>query len=284
MGFRFQRRIRLGKGGLGLNLSRSGFSLSQRTSWGSIGPRGISIRTGVPGLSFRIGKRSGGGLVAAIIGLTSLCLYLFAAAIKLGILLAWGTTIAAYWTLVATFQLVRWATMTVYDLIVYLTTRRLPIGDPAPGQIDDGGAMIQVPPIDKSAPFGLAPTSSISTSVPEGSSLSSAPPGPHESLEVTWQRLRLKLVSARGPAARRSVVERTLRTYPIELHDQVLLLASEVEVQAALAKAEGLKGVAPKRRVLSEALNFVRNDPVPDQLQATQIRWLEDALSALGDE
>lgn len=55
MGFRYQKRVKLGKG-VGLNVSKSGVSPSLRTKYGSIGSKGFSIRTGIPGLSYRGGK------------------------------------------------------------------------------------------------------------------------------------------------------------------------------------------------------------------------------------
>ncbi len=57
MGIRYQKRIKLGKG-VGLNVSKSGVSPSLRTKYGSIGPKGFSIRTGIPGLSYRGGKNN----------------------------------------------------------------------------------------------------------------------------------------------------------------------------------------------------------------------------------
>lgn len=58
MGFRFQRRINLG-GGPGLNLSKSGVSTSVRSRFGTIGTRGFSIRTAIPGLTYRsFGRKS----------------------------------------------------------------------------------------------------------------------------------------------------------------------------------------------------------------------------------
>ncbi len=51
MSFRYQRRINFG-GGWGFNLSLRGVSSSYRSKWGSVGPRGFSFRTGIPGLSF----------------------------------------------------------------------------------------------------------------------------------------------------------------------------------------------------------------------------------------
>ena len=62
MGFKFYRRIKLGKG-LGLNASKSGIRASYRNKRGSINSKGYSIRTGIPGLSYgkSFGKRKSGG-------------------------------------------------------------------------------------------------------------------------------------------------------------------------------------------------------------------------------
>ena len=68
MGFRFQRRINLG-GGAGLNLSKSGVSTSVRSRFGSVGTRGFSIRTGIPGLTYRNYGRKGSdaGLIVLLV-------------------------------------------------------------------------------------------------------------------------------------------------------------------------------------------------------------------------
>jgi hypothetical protein len=62
MGFRIQKRIKLGKG-LGINVSKSGFRPSYRTKRGSVNSKGFSVRTGIPGLTFResFSKSSKGG-------------------------------------------------------------------------------------------------------------------------------------------------------------------------------------------------------------------------------
>jgi len=52
MAFRYSKRVG-GSKGLGLNLSGSGVSSSYRSKYGSIGTKGFSIRTGIPGLTFR---------------------------------------------------------------------------------------------------------------------------------------------------------------------------------------------------------------------------------------
>ena len=67
MGLRFQKRIKLGKG-LGVTMSKSGLSPSFRTKAGSLSSRGISIRTGIPGLTFRksLSGFSGKGCLMAL--------------------------------------------------------------------------------------------------------------------------------------------------------------------------------------------------------------------------
>lgn len=58
MGFRYHKRVSNGKG-WGLNISGSGLSSSYRSKYGSIGSKGFSIRSGIPGLTFRSGWGSG---------------------------------------------------------------------------------------------------------------------------------------------------------------------------------------------------------------------------------
>lgn len=69
MGFRYQKRVRLARG-TGLNLSSGGISTSYRNKYGSIGSRGFSIRTGIPGLSFRSswGKSKEGLVILLVFG------------------------------------------------------------------------------------------------------------------------------------------------------------------------------------------------------------------------
>lgn len=54
MGFKFQKRIKLGKG-LGIHISKSGLTPSYRNKRGSISTKGFSVRTGISGLSYRKG-------------------------------------------------------------------------------------------------------------------------------------------------------------------------------------------------------------------------------------
>lgn len=52
MGFRFNKRIKLGKG-LGLNISKSGVRPSYRNKSGSVSSKGFSVKTGIPGVTYR---------------------------------------------------------------------------------------------------------------------------------------------------------------------------------------------------------------------------------------
>jgi hypothetical protein len=66
MGLRFYKRVNY-RDGVGLNVSKSGLSPSARTGLGSFGARGFSIRTGIPGLSYRGGSGKNGVAIGAII-------------------------------------------------------------------------------------------------------------------------------------------------------------------------------------------------------------------------
>jgi hypothetical protein len=105
MGFRFQRRINLA-GGWGVNASGSGGSVSYRSRHGSIGTKGFSLRTGIPGLSFRQGWGKNGGAAALI----------FIAIMAALVMLALVVRVLAY--LIPLFwQCVRWVALTLYDLL-----------------------------------------------------------------------------------------------------------------------------------------------------------------------
>lgn len=52
MGFRFQKRIKLGKR-FGFNISKSSITPSYKNKRGSLSSKGYSLRTGIPGLSYR---------------------------------------------------------------------------------------------------------------------------------------------------------------------------------------------------------------------------------------
>ena len=107
MGFRFQRRINLG-GGWGLNTSGSGGSLSYRSRHGSIGTKGFSLRTGIPGLSYRQawGKNAGGA--AAVVMTVVLVLAVAAIAVKVLV-----------YALPVIWNCLKWVVLTIYDLFTY---------------------------------------------------------------------------------------------------------------------------------------------------------------------
>jgi len=52
MAFRFNKRIKLRKG-IGINISKSGITPSYRSKRGSLSSKGYSIRTKIPGLTYR---------------------------------------------------------------------------------------------------------------------------------------------------------------------------------------------------------------------------------------
>ena len=66
MGFRFSKRINLGKG-LGFNISKSGVSPSVRTKFGSLSTKGYSLKTGIPGVTYRKASNSRGCLLTLFV-------------------------------------------------------------------------------------------------------------------------------------------------------------------------------------------------------------------------
>ena len=107
MGFRFQRRINLG-GGWGLNTGRSGGSLSYRSRQGSIGTKGFSLRTGLPGLSYRQRWGKNAGFAALVVLAFMVALAVVAVSIRILVYvvpLIWNT--------------LKWVLLTVYDLCAY---------------------------------------------------------------------------------------------------------------------------------------------------------------------
>jgi tetratricopeptide (TPR) repeat protein len=100
--------------------------------------------------------------------------------------------------------------------------------------------------------------------------------------EEILRQARAKIEVAKGPAGGRAAVRAGLERLTIqELRDKLLVEASRIEVEAVLEKVDGLKTAAAKRRNLLAALETLRADEIPDELQAQQIRWLEDALAEL---
>ncbi|MFC6998026.1 DUF4236 domain-containing protein [Rufibacter roseus] len=97
MGLRYSKRIG-GNKGLGLNVSGSGISPSYRTKYGAVSPKGFSIRTGIPGLSFRSGfgrsKSGNAALVMLILGVAIAA-----------VVVAWNLLLFAKWVIVEVYHL-----------------------------------------------------------------------------------------------------------------------------------------------------------------------------------
>ena len=91
-----------------------------------------------------------------------------------------------------------------------------------------------------------------------------------------------KIGVAKGPAGRRAALSAALAAISRpDLRNRLMVEAGRIEVDAALEKADALKTPAAKLRTLEAALEAIRADDVPDELQAQQIRWLEDAIGAV---
>lgn len=65
MGFRYHKRVKRSKN-IGLNISKSGIRHSYRSKRGLISSRGYSIRTGIPGLTYRKNFSKSGGCVLSM--------------------------------------------------------------------------------------------------------------------------------------------------------------------------------------------------------------------------
>jgi DNA segregation ATPase FtsK/SpoIIIE-like protein len=118
MGFIFHRRIRL-FGGLGLNVSKSGVSPSLRTAFGTIGLRGLTFRTGIPGLHWRKrwNSKSAGDFFLIVF---TLWLMFIAVAASL---------VIAFYLLVLLYEVLRWLVLTLYDLYRWIFYRENPQQD-----------------------------------------------------------------------------------------------------------------------------------------------------------
>jgi len=115
MGFRFYRRINKGNG-FGLNVSKSGVGTSVRGRYGSIGSSGFSIRTGIPGVSYRQGWGKGGqGALAfiAVVAVVTVAAAIAVVAVRLLALLA-----------VFLWQGIQWCILTAQDYVEYKRTGR----------------------------------------------------------------------------------------------------------------------------------------------------------------
>lgn len=107
MGFHFQRRLNIG-GGWGINMSKSLPSISYRGKHGSIGTNGMSIKTGIPGLSYKMRwsskkDKNGYWIIATALGFSWL---LFAYVLMI--------------ILPAIIRVILWLLLTSWDFAVYL--------------------------------------------------------------------------------------------------------------------------------------------------------------------
>jgi len=97
MGIRIQKRVG-GNNGFGLNVSGSGLSSSYRSKYGAVGSRGFSLRSGIPGLSFRSGwgggKNKGTGAMIILLVIAASFIIYFAGVIiyNIAIFLWWVIT------------------------------------------------------------------------------------------------------------------------------------------------------------------------------------------------
>jgi len=101
MGFRYQKRVNLGDG-VGVNISKSGLSTSYRTKYGSIGSRGFSVRTGIPGLSFRSSFGKGKGKNDAMV---SLIAWLLVGVVIVGAVVIYNLARLLIWLLIEIYHL-----------------------------------------------------------------------------------------------------------------------------------------------------------------------------------
>lgn len=101
--------------------------------------------------------------------------------------------------------------------------------------------------------------------------------------QAAAERATTKIVSAKTSAGRRSALQTGLEAVVSPaLRQHLLLVAARAEINSVLTKAASLKTTKAKRRHLEDALAALRADDVPDELQATEIALVEEALVELG--
>lgn len=103
--------------------------------------------------------------------------------------------------------------------------------------------------------------------------------------QIVFRRGLERMEAAKGAATRAIALKDALA----EIDSQTTRRHLQVEYTrlvaiAALDKADALKTAAAKRRHIDAALNEIRRDEVPDDLQAEQIVWLQEARSRLDQE
>ena len=122
MGFRIQRRLNITRG-MGLNLSKSGISPSLRSDFGSLSLKGLSIRTGIPGVSFRQGFGSKSGNAALIFGIILIFVAMLPIVLNALIVFSQILIIITVWLirvfLIAPFNILKWIIQILGDYISY---------------------------------------------------------------------------------------------------------------------------------------------------------------------
>ena len=117
MGFVIQRRVNF-KDGLGLNISKSGISASIRTKYGTFGSKGFSIRSGIPGFSWRTRyskKDSGLSVIAFLI------IWIFFSTLFFILELCISFVISTLFILLPIiYRVILWLTQVMYDYLRYL--------------------------------------------------------------------------------------------------------------------------------------------------------------------
>lgn len=102
MAFRYSKRIG-GNKGWGLNVSGSGISSSYRSKYGSIGAKGFSFRTGIPGLTFR--SSWGRGKNKGIIALIFLIIIATVFVVYVTAVIFYNTARLLYWSYIEAYHL-----------------------------------------------------------------------------------------------------------------------------------------------------------------------------------
>lgn len=102
MGFQFYKRVRVNEN-IGLNLSKAGISMSFRSRFGSISPKGFTLKTGIPGFSVRSSFKntSPKGLVNFLLFILLLGL------LVLSVIIIWNVLLIFYWVVTEGFHAIQ---------------------------------------------------------------------------------------------------------------------------------------------------------------------------------
>jgi hypothetical protein len=88
-----------------------------------------------------------------------------------------------------------------------------------------------------------------------------------------------RIERAKGPAARRAILEAGLRQLSrVDLLANLRVEAARIEGRAALEKADSLSSPAAKLRTLRSAIDAIAAEPIPEAIRADEVRTLEAAI------